>query len=173
MTTNSLTRRQSTLARSPPASRPRRVASPSAMSKKGAPKTQDTDQSYEVRDVVLAKVRGFPPWPGMVSTFSTFHRVHAWRVRTVFMVERDILYARRLLTRTRSPGLSRRSVRTRRRKRATGIVSAFSLLVTSERPHTLLFDFLMLTSTRCCQQRMDCSQGHLQAAAPRDPGIHL
>ncbi|KAI0779595.1 hypothetical protein C8Q74DRAFT_702710 [Fomes fomentarius] len=36
------------------------------MSKKGAPKIQDTDQSYEVRDVVLAKVRGFPPWPGMI-----------------------------------------------------------------------------------------------------------
>ena len=40
------------------------------MSKKGA-KTQDKDQSYEVRDIVLAKVRGFPPWPGMVSS-STF-----------------------------------------------------------------------------------------------------
>lgn len=38
------------------------------MSKKAA-KTQDKDQSYDVRDVVLAKVRGFPPWPGMVSTF--------------------------------------------------------------------------------------------------------
>ncbi|KAI0708924.1 hypothetical protein C8T65DRAFT_203956 [Cerioporus squamosus] len=35
------------------------------MSKKGA-KTQNYQQSYEVRDVVLAKVRGFPPWPGMV-----------------------------------------------------------------------------------------------------------
>lgn len=36
------------------------------MSKKGA-KTQNKEQSYEVRDIVLAKVRGFPPWPGMVS----------------------------------------------------------------------------------------------------------
>lgn len=25
------------------------------------------EQSYEFRDVVLAKVRGYPPWPGMVS----------------------------------------------------------------------------------------------------------
>ncbi|OBZ70701.1 PWWP domain-containing protein2 [Grifola frondosa] len=37
----------------------------SNMSKKSA-KTQNKDQSYEFRDVVLAKVRGFPPWPGMV-----------------------------------------------------------------------------------------------------------
>lgn len=36
------------------------------MSKKGA-KAQPKDQSYEIRDVVLAKVRGFPPWPGIVS----------------------------------------------------------------------------------------------------------
>ncbi|KAI0364417.1 Tudor/PWWP/MBT, partial [Pilatotrama ljubarskyi] len=35
------------------------------MSKKGA-KTQNKEQSYEVRDIVLAKVRGFPPWPGMI-----------------------------------------------------------------------------------------------------------
>lgn len=39
------------------------------MSKKGA-KTQNKEQSYEVRDIVLAKVRGFPPWPGMVSALS-------------------------------------------------------------------------------------------------------
>ena len=37
------------------------------MSKKGAKTQQNYQQSYEVRDVVLAKVRGFPPWPGMVS----------------------------------------------------------------------------------------------------------
>ncbi|KAI9061701.1 hypothetical protein FKP32DRAFT_1594220 [Trametes sanguinea] len=35
------------------------------MSKKGA-QTQAKEQSYEVRDIVLAKVRGFPPWPGMI-----------------------------------------------------------------------------------------------------------
>lgn len=37
------------------------------MSKKGA-KAQppNKEQSYEIRDVVLAKVRGFPPWPGMI-----------------------------------------------------------------------------------------------------------
>lgn len=36
------------------------------MSKKGA-KAQNKEQSYDFRDIVLAKVRGFPPWPGMVS----------------------------------------------------------------------------------------------------------
>ncbi|KAL4246596.1 hypothetical protein ABKN59_008780 [Abortiporus biennis] len=35
------------------------------MSKKGA-KAPVKDVSYEIRDVVLAKVRGFPPWPGMI-----------------------------------------------------------------------------------------------------------
>lgn len=34
------------------------------MSKKGSKTSKDT--SYEYRDVVLAKVRGYPPWPGMV-----------------------------------------------------------------------------------------------------------
>jgi hypothetical protein len=36
------------------------------MSKKGNTKTKEEQSSYELRDVVLAKVRGFPPWPGMV-----------------------------------------------------------------------------------------------------------
>ncbi|RPD58669.1 hypothetical protein L227DRAFT_504863 [Lentinus tigrinus ALCF2SS1-6] len=35
------------------------------MSKKAA-KIQTYEQSYEVRDVVLAKIRGFPPWPAMI-----------------------------------------------------------------------------------------------------------
>lgn len=35
------------------------------MSKKAA-KNQHKEQSYEIREVVLAKVRGFPAWPGMV-----------------------------------------------------------------------------------------------------------
>ncbi|KAF7790076.1 hypothetical protein EIP86_001026 [Pleurotus ostreatoroseus] len=35
------------------------------MSKKGG-KTQPKEQSYETRDVVLAKVRGYPPWPGII-----------------------------------------------------------------------------------------------------------
>ncbi|KAI0769411.1 hypothetical protein BD413DRAFT_604984 [Trametes elegans] len=35
------------------------------MSKKAA-KSQNSDQSYEPRDIVLAKVRGYPPWPGMI-----------------------------------------------------------------------------------------------------------
>ena len=80
LTTNSLTRCQSTLAplcsRFPSETRRR----PTNMSKKGA-KSQETDQSYEVRDIVLAKVRGFPPWPGMVSIFRIVHRVPASRMR--------------------------------------------------------------------------------------------
>ncbi|KAI0338275.1 hypothetical protein BDW22DRAFT_805853 [Trametopsis cervina] len=35
------------------------------MSKKAA-KNQSKEQTYEFRDIVLAKVRGFPAWPGMV-----------------------------------------------------------------------------------------------------------
>ncbi|KAH7913286.1 hypothetical protein BJ138DRAFT_969298, partial [Hygrophoropsis aurantiaca] len=35
------------------------------MSKKGA-KTQQVEATYDERDIVLAKVRGYPPWPGMV-----------------------------------------------------------------------------------------------------------
>ena len=26
----------------------------------------DKETTYEFRDIVLAKVRGYPPWPGMV-----------------------------------------------------------------------------------------------------------
>ncbi|EIN11168.1 hypothetical protein PUNSTDRAFT_118694 [Punctularia strigosozonata HHB-11173 SS5] len=33
---------------------------------KGAKGAQATSSSYEVRDIVLAKVRGFPAWPGMI-----------------------------------------------------------------------------------------------------------
>ena len=49
------------------------------MSKKGAKAAQSTKEtvSYDVRDIVLAKVRGFPPWPGMVSCFSQ-KRVNYW-----------------------------------------------------------------------------------------------
>ncbi|KAL0957086.1 hypothetical protein HGRIS_003182 [Hohenbuehelia grisea] len=36
------------------------------MSKKGATKTPKEPLSYEIRDVVLGKIRGYPPWPGMV-----------------------------------------------------------------------------------------------------------
>ena len=38
------------------------------MSKKGG-KTQPKEQTYETRAVLLAKVRGYPPWPGIVSTY--------------------------------------------------------------------------------------------------------
>jgi len=36
------------------------------MSKKGSKSAAKEVSSYETRDVVLGKVRGFPPWPGMV-----------------------------------------------------------------------------------------------------------
>src|ERR1700722_9438370 len=36
------------------------------MSKKGA-KSHKDQPSYALRDVVLAKIRGYPPWPGMAS----------------------------------------------------------------------------------------------------------
>ena len=29
----------------------------------------DKETTYEFRDIVLAKVRGYPPWPGMVRSF--------------------------------------------------------------------------------------------------------
>lgn len=35
------------------------------MSKKTAKAAKEAS-SYETRDVVLGKVRGYPPWPGMV-----------------------------------------------------------------------------------------------------------
>lgn len=36
------------------------------MSKKGGAKTPQEQPHYENRDIVLAKVRGYPPWPSMV-----------------------------------------------------------------------------------------------------------
>ncbi|THH31413.1 hypothetical protein EUX98_g2782 [Antrodiella citrinella] len=36
------------------------------MSKKGSKPQTTTQQTYDLRDVVLAKVRGFPSWPGMI-----------------------------------------------------------------------------------------------------------
>ena len=38
------------------------------MSSKKATKAQAAEQSYKVKDVVLAKVKGYPPWPAMVSS---------------------------------------------------------------------------------------------------------
>ena len=53
------------------------------MSKKGAKtQSQNKEQTYEVRDIVLAKVRGFPPWPGMVSPFSLSRRVYALHIHS-------------------------------------------------------------------------------------------
>lgn len=52
------------------------------MSKKGnkGQTKEIKDQSYEVRDVVLAKIRGYPPWPGMVRPLS--HPFHAYATLT-------------------------------------------------------------------------------------------
>lgn len=37
----------------------------------------DKETTYEFRDIVLAKVRGYPPWPGMVcSSFTNFSLAH-------------------------------------------------------------------------------------------------
>ena len=39
------------------------------MSKKGAKSAKEVSQ-YEIGEVVLGKVRGYPPWPGIVSSKS-------------------------------------------------------------------------------------------------------
>ena len=40
----------------------------------------DKETTYDFRDIVLAKVRGYPPWPGMVrSLFMIFSRSHFTR----------------------------------------------------------------------------------------------
>ena len=52
------------------------------MSKKGA-KAPPKEQSYEARDIVLAKVRGYPPWPGIVSALSLSCGPCAVHVRAV------------------------------------------------------------------------------------------
>lgn len=44
------------------------------MSKKAGKQTKET-ASYETREIVLGKVRGYPPWPGMVSTHHRHSRV--------------------------------------------------------------------------------------------------
>jgi hypothetical protein len=36
----------------------------------------DKETTYDFRDIVLAKVRGYPPWPGMVRFFMTFSLAH-------------------------------------------------------------------------------------------------
>jgi PWWP domain len=48
------------------------------MSKKSA-KSQKEQSTYEYRDIVLAKVRGYPPWPGMVC------HLHASRPSMTFL----------------------------------------------------------------------------------------
>ena len=58
--------------------------SPLVMSKK-APKNNEPETNYAERDIVLAKVRGFPPWPGMVSrvlflpSIPLLHRFRSYR----------------------------------------------------------------------------------------------
>jgi len=34
----------------------------------------DKETTYEFRDIVLAKVRGYPPWPGMVRSYLIAHQ---------------------------------------------------------------------------------------------------
>ena len=36
------------------------------MSKKGGPKQQKDEIKYEINEIVLGKLRGFPAWPGQV-----------------------------------------------------------------------------------------------------------
>lgn len=45
----------------------RALVNRSTMSKKSAKSAKET-ASYETRDIVLGKVRGYPPWPGMVGS---------------------------------------------------------------------------------------------------------
>ena len=42
------------------------------MSKKSGSKAVKDDTPYELRDIVLAKIRGFPAWPAMVSRVCPF-----------------------------------------------------------------------------------------------------
>ena len=37
----------------------------------------DKETTYESRDIVLAKVRGYPPWPGMVRSSSVIFLNHS------------------------------------------------------------------------------------------------
>ena len=52
------------------------------MSKKGnkGQTKEIKDQVYDVRDIVLAKIRGYPPWPGMVGPSS--HPFYAFATLT-------------------------------------------------------------------------------------------
>ena len=54
--------------------------SPLQMSKKGAKNTKEVRQ-YAIGDTVLGKVRGYPPWPGVVSSQS---RVVNWQMAQPF-----------------------------------------------------------------------------------------
>jgi len=40
------------------------------MNKKSGKSAKEVS-SYEIRDIVLGKVRGYPPWPGMVSSIES------------------------------------------------------------------------------------------------------
>lgn len=52
------------------------------MSKKGnkGQTKEIKDHFYDARDIVLAKIRGYPPWPGMVCLHS--HSFHAFATFT-------------------------------------------------------------------------------------------
>lgn len=51
------------------------------MSKKGSAKTPQEQPHYEYRDIILAKVRGYPPWPSMVRHIFTQHL--SWTLKRV------------------------------------------------------------------------------------------
>lgn len=94
------------------------------MSKKGA-KPQAPQQTYELRDVVLAKVRGFPAWPGMVSPLSRGRVPQAQDVAEHVSSSSLRSWIPNQFLRT-----LQRSAPTRRAKLA-GIASGSSLLATS------------------------------------------
>ena len=142
------------------------------MSKKGAKAAQSTKEtvSYDVRDIVLAKVRGFPPWPGMVSCFSQ-KRVNYWPC--LLSQTRHATLLPRSLTLIASPKALARSVPTARGKKVNGIVSGSSLLVTStwilsfSTSNLSLLTYWMLHSYQC----LVSWKRYLSVAATRDPGL--
>lgn len=62
----------------------------------------DKETTYDFRDIVLAKVRGYPPWPGMVrSSFIALQPIHLLAISLDHVqvvdpqnVEKDVLKER-------------------------------------------------------------------------------
>ena len=42
----------------------------------GAKKSDSAHETYEVGDIVLAKIKGYPAWPARVSTRARYHYEH-------------------------------------------------------------------------------------------------